>query len=155
MRKILILTATLLLSACGGDSSTGPEDGAALENGSMSARIDGAAWTATSALAVSYEGGILAFAGSDDTQTTVGIGLIPDGPGSYPMGPDQPTNADLTFGGGKSWGASPFLGSGSVTLTSMSEHRATGTFAFTADPVESTGAAGTKVVTEGTFDVNF
>lgn len=152
----LLLIAILgFVSACGESSSTGPEEEPELEGGSMSARIDGTAWSATAAMAVSYTGGILAFAGSDASSITVGVGLIPDGTGTYTIGPSQTTNANLSMGTPASWGATGFMGSGSVTLASISENRATGTFLFTAEPVPGTGATGSRVVTEGKFDVNF
>jgi len=153
MRTLTTLaTMVLVLAACGKDSTTGPQ----LDlNGSMSARIDGADWSATTALTVAYSGGILAFAGSDASSATLGIGVIPDGPGTYPIGINEPTNANLTFGAGKSWSAASTGGSGSVTLTAIDAHSATGTFQFTMEPVGTTGATGTHSVTNGAFSVTF
>jgi hypothetical protein len=151
-RATTLVAIVLVLAACGKDSPSEPQLNL---DGSMSARIDGSSWSATSALAVAYSGGILAFAGSDATSTTIGIGVIPDGPGTYPIGTNQPTNANLTFGAGKSWGAASTSGSGSVTITAIDANSATGTFEFTAEPVATTGATGTHVVTSGAFSVKF
>lgn len=156
MKTLLALTAAVFfLGGCGDDSVSLTEPELELPNGSMSARIDGQAWTANAALAVAYTGGILAFAGSDVTSTTVGLGFIPDGLGTYDIGPNQPTNANVSLGSPNSWAASSNMGSGSVTLTSFTENSASGTFTFTALAVPTTGATGTKVVTEGRFDVTF
>ncbi len=155
MRYLMTLTAVLVLAACGDDPLSPDERDSQLPNGSMSARVDGDAWTATAALAVAYTGGILAFAGSDASQVTIGLGFIPDGLKTYPIGPSEPTNGNLSLGSTQSWAASASMGSGTVTLTSFTANSASGTFMFVADPVASTGATGTRSVTEGVFDVTF
>lgn len=156
MRTLMKLTAALvLLGACGEDALSPDEGDSQLANGSMSARIDGEAWSATAALAVGYTGGILAFAGSDASQVTIGVGFIPDGLKTYPIGPSEPTNGNLTLGSTESWAASSSMGSGTVTLTSFTANSASGTFTFIAEPVSTTGATGTRSLTEGVFDVTF
>src|SRR5262245_10966501 len=75
MRQLRFATFTLLLvaCACGGGSSTSPSNssgnatsGNPTSKGSMSATIDGKAWTATQGVATaSYAGGIFAIGGSD------------------------------------------------------------------------------------------
>lgn len=110
-------------------------------------------WTATISFTAGYDQVILAFAGSDASQETLGIGLIPtNGPGVYPVGPNEPTNANYTEGGGTSWNADSFTGSGTVTLTSLTETGASGTFSFT---LGSDSGAPDLVVTDGKFDVTF
>lgn len=145
----LALSATLA-AACGSSDATGPGD---TGDAFMSATIDGVDWSATIGFTASYNGGILAFAGSDPSQRTLGIGLIPvNGPGSYPIGTSQPTNAVYSEGGTTSWNADAFMGSGVVTVTSISEAGASGTFSFT---VESDADGSSKVITNGKFDVTF
>lgn len=156
MRSLPTLTAALLLlGGCGDDPLSPDEPSHEIPNGSMSARIDGEAWTADAVLSVSYTGGILAFAGSNTESVTIGVGFIPDGVGAYEIGPGEPTNANVATGTANTWTASSASGSGSVTLTSWSEHSATGTFSFVASAVGSSGATGTRSVTEGVFDVTF
>jgi hypothetical protein len=48
-------------------------------------------------------------------------------------------------------------GSGTLTIATLTAAGATGTFAFTAVPPQAggAGATGTKVVTNGTFNVTF
>ena len=59
MRNALALSALIFaLSGCSSDGSPTEPD-VNLLSGSMSARIDGAAWQATAALSVSFTGGIL------------------------------------------------------------------------------------------------
>ena len=65
------------------------------------------------------------------------------------------SNALLTESNGRSWHALSTVGNGTVTLTSISATGAAGTFAFTAPAVASSGATGSKVVTNGSFDVKF
>jgi hypothetical protein len=119
----------------------------------LTATIDGAPWTATLGFTAAINGGILAFAGSDPSQRTLGIGLAPvDGTGTYAVGVNQPTNANYSEGGGTSWNAVASTGSGVVTLTELSETGAAGTFAFT---LKSDSGGPDRVVTDGTFAVTF
>ncbi len=156
MRSLTALTAVMILvGGCATDPAELNGPNIQLSHGSMSARIDGDAWIANAALSVTFTGGVLAFAGSDVATATVGVGLIPTGPGTYPIGPTQPTNANVSLGTPNSWSASSAVGSGSITLTTFTANSASGTFFFTAEPVATTGATGTKVVTEGVFDVTF
>jgi hypothetical protein len=145
----------VLVAACGsGDDGTDPL--ATLPQGSVSARIDGSSWSANSALTASYSGTFLAFSGVDASLTGIAIAIGPiSAPGTFAIGPSQPTNAVLTMAGGLTWHARTTSGSGSVTVTSLTATGATGTFSFTAPSVGTTGATGTKVVTNGAFDVTF
>jgi len=156
MRSLVTLTAVaVLFGGCGTDPISPDNGDTPLVNGSMSAKVDGDSWVANSALTVAYTGGILAFAGSDASMLTIGMGFIPTGPGTYSIGPSEPTNANLSEGTVHSWAASSSMGSGSVTLTSFTENSASGTFSFTVEPVTTTGATGSRLVTEGMFDVTF
>jgi hypothetical protein len=96
------------------------------------------------------------FAGTDGNVTmAVAVGFIA-GPGTFQIGPvGQPTNALITEASGHGWHAQSTIGSGSVTIASITATTAKGTFSFTAPAVDGTGATGTKVVTEGTFDLKF
>jgi hypothetical protein len=78
-----------------------------------------------------------------------------DEPGTYPLGV---TGAN--FGGtgvistttGRSWSTPPSGAAGTVTLTTLNATRIAGTFAFNATPLGG-GATGTRVVTDGAFDL--
>lgn len=152
----LLFTVLLLFSvACsGGDDGTGPET--VLPTGSMSARIDGSTWNANLAVSAGSSNGILAFSGTNGNVTmAIAVGII-SGPGEFQIGPvGAVSNALITESNGRSWHASQSVGNGTVRITSVSATGATGTFSFTAPAVASSGANGSRVVTNGTFDVKF
>jgi hypothetical protein len=149
-------SAVLVLAvACSsGDDGTGPENTPA--NGSMSARIDGSSWTSTLAVSAGSSGGIIAISGTNGSTTIAMAFGIANGPATFQIGPAGAiSNALLMESNGRSWHALSTVGNGTVTLTSISATGAAGTFAFTAPAVASSGATGSKVVTNGSFDVRF
>src|SRR5690606_39515449 len=150
------LTALLLalaLTACGKDATEPGVQG----NGDarMSARIDGQTWSASLALAAggSQAGAVVAVSGSDQAQRTIAFAFVSAGTGTYEIGPGAPTNA-LFSQGSAQWQAAGGQGSGTITVTTLTAERIAGTFEFTAEPAGG-GATGTRVVTQGTFDVEF
>jgi hypothetical protein len=146
----MIAVALALASCGGGDGPAGPNNQQA---GPMSARLDGQAWTAASvATAASTAGQAHAVAGSN-TQATIGFGFINAGPGTYPIGAGSATNALVTQGA-STWSANQFQGSGTIPITALTAERIAGSFTFTAEPATG-GATGTRVVTDGQFDVTF
>lgn len=142
------VAAVGLLVGCG-SSPTAP----APTNGAITATVDGGSFSAVT-VAGTYTGGIMGLGGTDSQGRTIGIGGQIPGPGTYPIGPTSPANFSLTIGTA-SWQAAITLGSGSLTVTSISAAGAKGTFQFTAGPVPGTTASGNKVVTQGAFDVKF
>jgi hypothetical protein len=147
----LALAATLV--GCGSDSSTGPGDDLPT-NGSMSARIDGTQWTANVGIHAVRATGAIGFAGSDG-QTLVSLGVA-GGVGVHAIGGVTGANGTVTTSDSqRSWSAVSNKGSGTITITTLTEERVAGTFSFTAPPVETTDASGTRVVTEGVFDIRF
>jgi hypothetical protein len=136
------------LAGCG-NSPTAPVP----TNGSITATVDGSSFSAVT-VAATYTGGIMGLGGTDSQGRTLGIGGQIPGPGTYTIGPTSPANFALTIGSA-SWQAAITLGSGTLTVTSISAAGAKGTFQFTAGPVPGTTASGNKVVTQGAFDVKF
>lgn len=141
-------SVTLALSGCGSNPTA-----AQPTNGSITAQVDGGSFTGTT-IAATYISGILGMAGTDAQGRTIGIGGQVPGPGTYTVGVTSPANFSLTIGSA-GWQAAILLGSGSLTVTSISAAGAKGTFQFTGGPVPGTAATGTKVVTPGAFDVKF
>jgi Family of unknown function (DUF6252) len=159
-RFFLFLPILALFAACGsGDSVTGPDDNddnpVVLAQGSLSAKIDGSTWNASTALTVTYNSGLLAFAGTDNTTTlAMAVGFI-NGPATFQIGPSTAlSNALVNSTNGAQWHAQAGSGSGTVTITAITSNSVTGTFAFNA-PASSGSATGTKVVTEGKFNLKF
>jgi hypothetical protein len=156
MRRLaLALALVFAATACGSDKSggTGPNT---TRNGSMSARIDGANWSASGAVAAIYQNNIFSVAGtSSNGAATFGFAVGPaTGPGTFTTGQLSAVNAHLTQGS-QGWQAALTNGTGTVTLTTLTAGHAVGTFSFTLVPVAGSGAAGNKSVTSGTFDVTW
>ena len=142
--------ALVTLCACGHDT-TGP---ATRNNGSMSAVIDGAAWTAVSIATDSAAPSSIIIQGSDATQTLVIAIPVDQGPGKQTVGSTTPVFAGLVIGS-QSWLASRTQGgAGSVTLTNSAPGRIVGTFEFTLAAHEGALPADRRV-SSGKFDVKY
>lgn len=151
----LILTAvlTIALAACGGDDGTGPNIGP--NNGTMTATVDGSAWTALQIAAVNNSG-IVAISGSNAALLAIGFGFVGDTTGTYIIGPGFAANANVIDNqNSSSWSANSFQGSGTITVTTLTAAGASGTFSYTAPLATGSGTPATRVVTAGSFDITF
>jgi len=161
----------LSLAACGGSSSsTGPTGGTGA-NGTFTATIDGAPWvsstnqTAGGSSAANAVPGLVTLTGtkivSSTNYTTISLLLgYLSGPGTYPLGVNQATTAGgagiVSTASGSSfstWSTNLTGSAGTVTITSLTSTRIGGTFQFTAPPQSFTTTTGTRVVTNGVFDL--
>ena len=140
--------------ACGGDSKGVMNPNPNQAGKSMSARIDGVAWTAAS-VSVNVTNLGITISGADASGRGVGLGMSKSlGTGTQTFGTNASALGTVTVGT-QAWSTVSQSGaSGSVTLTTLTANRAAGTFAFTAVPFIG-GATGNKVVTTGAFDVTF
>ena len=156
LRSAVVLVAAATIAACGG-SDGGPASPNPNQNTSkstMSARIDGTQWTAT-AVGVTARNGALIVAGANGAGVGIGIGAsMIQGTGTQTFGPTSAANGGVTAST-MSWGANSFQGSGSVTLTTLTANRATGTFTFSAPALGAGSTPSPRVVTSGVFDVTF
>jgi hypothetical protein len=118
----------------------------------MRATIDGVVWNATINTAAIATGNFLVMTGVTDIGTPNQILLTLSTPAQV---------ATQTVAGGQvvgsyitsptvSWLAAGPMGSGTVTVTSLTATSAIGTFSFTMPP--NPGASGTKSITDGTFN---
>jgi len=130
MRKvssILAVTVLVMVSACDRDS-TGP---AKRNNGTMSAVIDGVAWSAISIATDSTAPSSIVIQGSNAIQRIVIAIPVSPGPGTQVVGSTTPVFAGLVSGS-QSWLASRTQGgAGSITLTIVEPGHIAGTFEFT------------------------
>ncbi len=152
-----------LFAGCGGDS--GPSDpGNGNGNGGggpFTAKVDGASFASsasTQAPAVRIGTGVYSLSGTSIDGLniqSIAISLLNiNGPGTYPLG----AGGGVAGGTGiyanptGGWGTALTGDAGTITLTKLTESEIAGTFAFTAT-TNSAGATGTKVITDGAFDL--
>jgi hypothetical protein len=163
----VLIALTLVASACGGcgSSPTGPSNsgsgsgsggsgGGSSSTGTMSARIDGGQWTATTAQG-SMNNGIISIVGISAGQAfSIGV-TVNRGTATYTAGIIDPFNvvvSNLAIGS-SGWDAGPVSGSGTVTIAALTSTTASGTFSLTLAPTPGSGATGNKVITNGIFNV--
>jgi len=148
LRSILATLSLAAVVACGGDDDP---SGPVLTQGPLSARVDGATWTAATAFATNT-GGFVAVGASNLAGEAIGFALQGATTGTYAVGPSIPTNFSLTIGTNV-WAAGPATGSGAVVITTLNATRVAGTFAF--EVVSGTRTPATRSITEGAFDIEF
>jgi hypothetical protein len=72
--------------------------------------------------------------------------------GTYQIGSNVGFNASFTQGSAN-WVANAQVGSGTLQIIARTESRVTGSFSFVLEPLAGTGAAGTRTISGGTFDL--
>jgi hypothetical protein len=155
MYRAVTLGVILAAIACSDSSAPGGGGGAPL-----SALIDGAAWSAPALYTTGTSGinGTFGIGGSTGVQGAPVMALALSnisGPGTYPLGVGGTVfGGSATISNGASIWTTPLSGeAGTVTVSSVSPTRIAGTFSFTATPALGTSATGSRVVTQGTFDM--
>jgi hypothetical protein len=168
-RWLVVAGALSFGAACGGGDSNpaGPGGGGSAD---FTAKIDGASWASdASALAIQAGStgipGSLTIAGSKVNSATNYISLVLSvgyisGPGDYPLGVNFLSDAGgvaqvlEAAGGSFESRITPFSGvAGTLTVTSLSATRITGTFNFVAGPSPGSALTGNRTVTDGSFDL--
>jgi hypothetical protein len=151
--------ALVITMGCGGDSPTPPPlpklPVQVLAGSTMSAAIDGIAWTATFTDGTpSISGDAIFISGSSGAGTpdvkSVSL-FIQSSVGAQMLAP--PLRTGIVTVGANSWLASAG-GDGSVVVDSLGPHRITGTFQFTAQTSGSVTPP-TRRITAGRFGINF
>jgi len=165
IRWVLGGGAVVAAAACGGsgDGGGGPNGGGA----GMTARIDGTSWSATqvqvTAGGAQVPGSIVITGIKVSGTSTSSLGLLLGfigGPGDYPLGVNQVSSAGGTGLLLETSAASvqnrttPLNGaSGTVTVSTLTATKMTGTFEFVAEPILGSPFNGNKTITNGTFDI--
>jgi len=150
LSSTLAVTALVTLCACDRDT-TGP---ATPNNGSISAVIDGAAWSAVSIAIDSLAPSSIVIWGSNASEKIAIAIPVDQGPGTQTVGSTTPVFAGLVSGS-QSWLASRTQGgSGSITLTAVVPGHIVGTFQFTLAAHDGASPAERRV-SSGQFDVRY
>ena len=168
-RTLSVLLLALTVSAC--DSTDGPSGGTnACVSGSLTATADGAAFAAE-CVTFSRENGVLSLGaltnadggdGATQRQITLVVQGASAGTVSAPTG-FLGTYTDGELSGSQFSGTSTTGLSGTLTLETLTDRRAAGTFSFSGSEFELSATAGgqgsgtptgrTVAVTGGTFDI--
>lgn len=141
------------ITACGGDS-TGPSVG----DSAMTALIDGTGWSAEALLAnaqYNETDDLLVLSGLNTTSYSIAINLDDvTTTGTYTLTNTFPLRfAVITTNAGGSWTSTTATGVATVTITSFTDTRVTGTFAFNAEAMGTSTVTGQLAVTDGQFDL--
>ena len=148
--KRLALLAFAFVMACGDDGGNPP-----VGAGTMTASIDGTAFSGTLAVQATRSGNLLSISAVGSNTRQLSLNLVGvTAPATIAIGAGS-TSLGQYSTGTQTWVSSLAGGSGSVVLTTLTSTHATGTFSFTAIPSTTTGATGNKAITNGTFDVTF
>lgn len=159
-----------LMIACGGGNSASPSGGSGSGSGgsgtsnfgTVTATIDGVAYTGVIITASSSDGTLRIASNSADLTRSINFSVRPATVGTTTvfLGSALSMNVITTTGSTVigSWAAGGGSGSGTITVASLTSTGASGTFSFSAPPAPSGSggqATGTKVVTNGSFTARF
>ena len=151
---MVALGAFVLASACGGSSGDKGVTNPKPKNGSMTAKIDGASWSAVSIATTGGVSGALIASGADLTNAIAIVIPVNTGTGVEQMSQTSVVSATLV-GAGKTWSANPAQGgTGSITLTTVATGHVVGSFAFTLAG-QSGATPATRQITVGQFDITY
>ena len=166
MRYALLSTAVVLAGSLGcADTPVSPAPNPIVGRtsaGWMSATAEGEAWNSIFVTAINH-GDVIVLEGldwpDDESMLTVRLHFRADaGPGPQVIGVTSTVLADVrydpVYSEAQAWSASGANGSGgTVTLTTLSNDRAAGTFSFVANALVPTTNPPSYRVTNGSFDV--
>ncbi|MEO5824943.1 MAG: DUF6252 family protein [Gemmatimonadales bacterium] len=150
-RLVRVALLCAVVGACGDDNGT--NNGGGDDSNTLTATIDGAAFTANSSVTATQLDGTLTITGLASNNRGIKIELPQvTQAGTYDTGPGF--GAIVTYNIGLTpYKTSVSGGSGTVTVTSYSSTRVAGTFAVTT--VATGGSVGNRVITNGKFNVKF
>lgn len=147
--SLFCLAVIVIATGCGGDDN--PTNTTA--NGSVSAKVNGSAWSATTVQAT-YQSSVLGIGGSQISgaeNKQINISGLVAGPGTYQLGLISPINISYTEGSAAN--VKIFTAkSGTLKVDQISASGAKGSFSVEA---QDQAATGTRSITEGAFDVKF
>ncbi len=153
-----LMVAMFLVSGCGSDDdpvAPGGGGGGGGIGGSVTATIDGVAFTSIVVQAIN-NGGVIGVGASDsNVNNAFGFGWVDTGATSYSIGVASATNATVSHLQGSLWQASGPSGNGTITITTKTATRIAGTFSFSLPRVSGTEGPAVLEITNGSFDAEF
>ena len=122
--------------------------------GTMSAQIDGTPWIANCLQAASWIANTLSIVATDGTET-ITLGAVTSVASPIELTTGIAFGSVTRLSPPATWTTANPGGSGALTLSRVDFQGASGTFSFSAPAAPGTGATGTKVVSNGVFNVTF
>lgn len=150
LSTFLFVTLLLFFGSCFKTDNEDP----VVTDGQMTLKYNGNAWSATLAVVGTNSNGTINVTGSDASAHQASVTLVDvTTTGTYEIKAGSQHQLRWTEGISQeeTYGANGIVGSGTVTLTELSETNAKGTFSFTG--VNMNGD--TREITDGTFEVEF
>jgi hypothetical protein len=175
MHRLSLAAVALAIAVATGCNSTPTAPSSCVSNGSLSAQIDGIAWSASCVRAANsvdlrY---IEVFGDAADGTQRMSFRVYATQPGTYLLGGPEPapvgmgSSASLNVGCQSrlspcsAWFVAPCCGqpdgngSGTIAISDLTGTSASGTFSFNLVANRGTGATGARLVTNGRFNVRF
>jgi Family of unknown function (DUF6252) len=175
LHRLRLASVALVVALAAGCDSTPTAPSACLSNGTLSAQIDGIAWSASCVRAANsvdlrY---IEVFGDALDGTQRMSFRLYATQPGTYLLGGLESTPVGMGSSAGLNTGCESHLGPcstwfvapccgqpdgngrGTIAITDLTGTSASGTFSFDLVANRGTGATGAKLVTNGRFNVRF
>jgi Family of unknown function (DUF6252) len=152
MRFSMVVVATLLVSvSCSSGSGSPNPDGGGGGGRTLSADVDGTAFSATLLATATVVGGEVGIIGSDSSGKEIAIAVVTTTVGTFPIPGSTGASIEYTDQGA-TWESSESTGgTGTLTITSFTSTEIAGTFSGMLAPQGST--TGTATLTNGLFDL--
>lgn len=148
---LVVLISSIAFTSCKKDENTGDPS---IGDGSMTLKYAGTSWDASLAVQAVNTNGVINVTGSDSQGKQAAITLFGvDSPGTYEITSGSQHSGRWTEGvdPSETYVANGIIGTGTITITELSETKIKGSFSFEGFNTTQTS----KSITEGSFDVNF
>jgi len=125
--------------------------------GVFTATLDGQSWNGNALQSAAYSNQVLNLSGWNGTTYITFTVRQPTTTTATSLGYNNATgsSAIVTDVSGASWNTTGVGGTGSITFTVLTSNHVTGSFSFTAVPSKGSSGTGTRVATNGAFDLTF
>jgi hypothetical protein len=153
--SVVLVALACIVAGCKDDPASNTTT---TPNGSVSAKVNGSAWAASSVQAT-WQSNVLSIGGSQlngSNNHQINIAGLVSQTGTYQLNPFAGLNANYTEAGVSQGGLSSKIfsvTSGTLVVNTLTATGASGTFSFEAKDAQ--GGTETRSITEGKFDVKF
>ncbi|MGH7711909.1 MAG: DUF6252 family protein [Gemmatimonadaceae bacterium] len=155
MRRALgsvLFTILIASTGCGGGSGDPTAPPGSVGPGTMTAQVNGSAWSATITKRAFASGGLITVQGQDGSNRIITIVARASAPGTYSLAIGNGLGHNALYSVvAAAWSTALQGGNGTFTITSLTATQVRGTFSFTA--VSNVNGTAPVQVTSGQFDL--